>query len=59
MAKRRLVEINNHKHRKIEMLRRECKASGVSVPTVPFIVDAALDIGLKEVLVKFTPPKAA
>lgn len=55
MAKRKLVEINPLKHRRIEALRKECKAANKLVPTVPYIVDLALEIGLPGALAKFQP----
>lgn len=55
MATRKLVEIDVKKHKLIEQLRARCKKAKGWTPSVPFIVDLALQNGLPAALAKLEP----
>lgn len=55
MAKRKLVEVTREHHRMLERIRKACKTAKVQVPSVPFLLEMALDIAGPALIQKYMP----
>lgn len=54
--KRKLVEILPVRHDRLEQIRGKQKKRGLRVPTIPALVDRALEIGIPYVEGELMPP---
>lgn len=59
MATRKLVEIFGYNYRQFQAIQRFNRKVGLPVPSVPFLVNEAIKVGLPSISKRFTPPPAS
>jgi hypothetical protein len=56
MPKRKLVEITPRQHRQLKAIRAQIRKSGQRVPSIPLLVQSAVDLWLPGMLAQHLPP---
>lgn len=59
MPKRKLIEITPAQFQKFDRLRQDLRKRGLRVPSMPFLVQTAIDRGIESVISENTLPMRA